>query len=210
MVGNLIHPTTPTDDPAGVARVIASSGLWVADHLGIVIGLILMMGGLVALARAIASEGGPAATWAYLAGAATIAGVTVGLILVTLDGLAAKHLADAWSEAPAAQRPIALRLVSAEETFNFALAALFNVLFAGVTYLLFGLAVMRSRAYAGGLGWIAVAAGLGSIVAGLLQAVVGESTSITRTLTIVFPTVITLWSAALGVMMVRRSREVAR
>jgi len=29
MVGNLIHPVTPIEDPAGVARVIADSEIWV-------------------------------------------------------------------------------------------------------------------------------------------------------------------------------------
>ena len=36
---------------------------------------------------------------------------------------------------------VPLRLVLAEETFNFALAALFNILFAGVTFILYGLAI---------------------------------------------------------------------
>jgi hypothetical protein len=49
LVGNLLHPATPIGDPEGVARTIADSRLWVPDHLAIVIGLILMLGGLVAL-----------------------------------------------------------------------------------------------------------------------------------------------------------------
>ena len=46
MVGNLLHPATPIGDPEGVARAIADSGIWVADHLAIVLGLVLMLGGL--------------------------------------------------------------------------------------------------------------------------------------------------------------------
>ena len=47
MVGNLIHPVTPINDPAGVARVIADAGAWAAMHYAIVLGIVLMLGGLV-------------------------------------------------------------------------------------------------------------------------------------------------------------------
>jgi hypothetical protein len=206
MVGNLLHPATPTGDPQGVARAISGSGIWVADHLAIVAGLILMLGGLIAIARSI--SGGRAGAMARLGSVAAVAGTTVGLILVTLDGVAAKELADAWATAPPAETPIALRLLVAEETLNFALAALFNVLFAGVTFLLFGLAVAWSEAFPRWMGWIAAAAGLGSIAVGLVQASVGESTAITRFLTIVFPTVITLWVVQMDRLVLRMTRTV--
>jgi hypothetical protein len=54
-----------------------------------------------------------------------------------------------------------------------------------------------------------VVAGLGSVAVGLVQAYVGESTGVTRILTIIFPTVITLWLAVMGVLLLRKvsSRE---
>jgi Domain of unknown function (DUF4386) len=201
MVGNLVHPATPTDDPEGVARAIAGSGLWVADHLVIVVGLILMLGALVAIAHSI--QGGLPGALARLGSVAAVAGVTVGLVLVTLDGLAAKQIAEAWATAPPDEQAAALRLVVAEETINFALAALFNILFAGVTFILYGLAVAWSRVYPRWLGWVVAIAGLGSVVAGLVQAAAGESTTVTRVLTIIFPTVITLWLVGMS-MLLRR------
>jgi hypothetical protein len=207
MVGNLVHPATPTDDPEGVARAIAESGAWIGIHLTIVVGLVLMLGGIVALARAIRPEGGTAGHAATLAEGFAVAGVTIGLILVTLDGLAAKHLADAWVEAPAGERAVALGLVTVEETINFALAALFNIVFAGVTFILLGLAVARSDRLRDPLGWIVLGAGVGSIVVGLVQASIGESTAFSRALTIVFPTVITLWLAIMGAKMLRLARS---
>ena len=51
MVGNLLHPATPTGNPEGVARTIAQSANWVPIHLVIVVGLILMLGALVALSQ---------------------------------------------------------------------------------------------------------------------------------------------------------------
>jgi hypothetical protein len=56
MVGNLLHPATPSGDPEGVAQTIAESENWVLVHLVIVVGLIIMLGGLVAISRSI--EGG--------------------------------------------------------------------------------------------------------------------------------------------------------
>jgi hypothetical protein len=208
MVGNLIHPATPTDDPEGVARAIADSELWVADHLAIVLGLILMLGGLVAIAHSI--QGGLPGALARLGSVAAVAGITVGLILVTLDGLAAKQIAEAWTTAPPEEQAAALRLVQAEETINFALAALFNILFAGVTFILYGLAVAWSRVYPRWLGWVVVVAGLGSVVAGLVQAYAGESTTVTRVLTIVFPTVITLWLVQICVLLFRQAPALER
>jgi hypothetical protein len=93
MVGNLLHPATPIGDPQSVAQTIAQSESWVLVHLLIVVGLILMLGGLVALSRSI--EGGVAGALAQLGYVAAVAGVTVGLVDVIVDGVAAKHLADA-------------------------------------------------------------------------------------------------------------------
>jgi hypothetical protein len=108
--------------------------------------------------------------WASESSAWVRAAIVLGLILVIVDGLAAKRIAEAWATAPAFEQPAALRLVLAEATINFALAALFNILFAGVTFILYGLAVAWSRVYPRWLGWVVVAAGIGSVVAGLAQA----------------------------------------
>jgi hypothetical protein len=139
MLGNLLHPATPIGDPQGVAQTIAQSERWVLVHLVIVVGLILMLGALVAISRSI--EGGLPGALAQLASIAAVAGVTVGVVLVIVDGVAAKHLADAWEAAAA------LRVVLAEEAISFALASLFNILFAGVTFILLGLAVAWSGEY---------------------------------------------------------------
>src|SRR5215211_4853092 len=199
MVGNLLHPATPIGDPQGVARTIAQSETWVLVHLVIVVGLILMLGGLVAISRSI--EGGVAGALAQLGSVAAVAGVTVGVVLVIVDGVAAKHLADAWEAATPEEAVAALQVVLAEEAINFALAALFNILFAGVTFILLGLAVAWSGEYPGWLGWVVVVAGVGSVAVGLVQAYTGESIGFTRIATIIFPTIITLWVVVLSVLL---------
>ena len=116
MVGNLIHPDTPIGDPAGVALAIAQSETWLPIHLAIVLGIILMFGGLVALAYSV--RGDLAVALARLALAAAIAGVAVGLVLVILDGVAARQLAEDWAAAPAAEQATALRILAANETMQ--------------------------------------------------------------------------------------------
>ena len=207
MVGNLIHPVTPLDDPEGVARVIAESDAWTAIHLVIVFGITLMLGGLVALYQSIRDS--RAGALARLGLAAGIVGIAIGVVLVILDGVGAKQLADEWAIAPQDERATALRIVLANETINFALASSFNIVFAGATFILFGLAVATSGVYRRSLGWVVVVAGIASVGAGLIQAFVGEPTTASRVLTIIGPTVITLWLLAIGVLLVRKSRQAA-
>jgi hypothetical protein len=65
-----------------VARTIAQSESWVLVHLVIVVGLILMLGGLVALSRSI--EGGVAGALAQLGSVAAVAGVTFILLALAV------------------------------------------------------------------------------------------------------------------------------
>jgi hypothetical protein len=206
MIGNLIHPVTPIDDPEGVARVIAESEMWVPVHLAIVLGIVLMLGGLVAIRHSI-REGvaGAVARFGLVAG---VAGATIGLVLVILDGVAARQLAQEWAAASPRAQDVALGLVTANETLNFALASLFNFVFAAVTFILFGLAVALSDRYPRWLGWVAAVAGVLSLVAGTIQASVGEPTEASRILTIIGPTIITLWLLVMGVLVLRTAREV--
>src|SRR5262245_5242054 len=205
-VGNLIHPVTPEHDPVGVARVIADSDIWTPVHLAIVLAIFLMLGGLVAIYHSI--RGGLPGALARFGLFAAVAGATIGLVLVILDGVAARQLAQEWASAAPGEKATALGLVHVNETINFALASLFNLVFAAATFILFGLAVALSNVYPRWLGWVAVVAGVASIGAGLIQASVGEPTGASRALTIFGPTVITLWLLVIGVLLVRKEREV--
>ena len=207
MVGNLIHPVTPLDDPSGVAQVIADSGAWSPIHLVVLFGIVLMLEGLVAVRHSI--QGGLPEALARLGVATGVAGIAIGVVLVILDGVAAKQLADQWAVAPPEERAIALAVVLANETINFALASSFNIVFAGATFLLFGLAIALDDVYPRWLGWVAVAAGALSVGAGLIQALTGEPTMASRVLTIIGPTVITLWLLYVGILMVRRATQPA-
>lgn len=205
MVGNLLHPATPIGDPLGTAEVIAGSTSWIPLHLVIVLGIFLMLLGLLALYRSV--EGGLPEALAQFGMVAAVAGITIGLLLVIMDGVGASQLAEEWAQAQPVEQVTALRILAANETINFSLASLFNFVFAGATFILFGLAVALSDQYPSWFGWVAVAAGVLSVGAGLVQAYNGEPTAASRTLTIIGPTVITLWLLAIGTSLVRRSGE---
>jgi hypothetical protein len=74
-----------------------------------------------------------------------------------------------------------------------------------VTFILYGLAVAWSQLYPRWLGWVVVRVGLGLEAAGLIQASAGEATTVTRTLTISIPTVITPWLTQMGILAFRRA-----
>jgi hypothetical protein len=200
-IGNILHPVTPRDDPVGVAKVIAQSEQWTLIHLIIILGTILMLGGLIAVRHAI--EDGLPEALARLGVYAGTVGVTIGMITVILDGVAAKVLADQWAVVTESEKSIALHLVSTNETINFALAGLFNISFAGVPFILLGLAVALSHTFPRWLGWIAVVAGIGSIGAGLIQAFTGKPTNASLILTIIGPTVISLWLLVMGILLLK-------
>jgi hypothetical protein len=202
-VGNILHPVTPRDDPVGVARVIAESDAWTLIHVVIILGLILMFLGLVAIGYSI--EGGVAEALARLGVYAAAVGTTLGIATVILDGVGAKQLADQWAAAPESTRAVALSLVSTNETLNFAIAGMFNLSFAGVPFILLGLAVALNDAYPRWLGWFAAVAGLFSVAAGLVQAFTGEPTVASLVLTIIGPTIISLWVLVMGVLMGRQA-----
>lgn len=205
MVGNLIHPATPINDAVGVAQAIADADDWLVIHMAIVVGIILMLGGMIAIVYSL--RGDLAEALGRFALAATVAGVAVGLILVIVDGVAARQLAEEWVLAPPEESFVALRLAAMNETMNFALASLFNILFAGVAFILLGFAVTASDGYPRWFGLVAVLAGFESIVAGLIQAESGSPVDTARVLTIIGPTLITFWLFAMGVLLIRKARE---
>jgi Domain of unknown function (DUF4386) len=207
LVGNLLHPATSgPGDPAATARVVAESDIWIPLHIALLVSFILMLGGLVAIHDSI--TGGLPGALARFGLMAAIVGTTGGVVLLSLDGFAAKHLAESWLSAPAGVRPTALAAFRAEDSINFALLSPLNLVFAGFTFVLYGLAAALSQVYPRWLGWIAVVGGAGGAASGVIQAYIGEPSAITTALGIAAPTIITLWLLIMGILLVRRGQDV--
>ena len=64
-----------------------------------------------------------------------------------------------------------------------------------------------SGCYPRWLGWVAVLARISRLQAALSRASVGEPTGASRVLTIIGPTVITLWRLSMAIMLLRKVRE---
>ncbi len=99
----------------------------------------------------------------------------------------------------------AVGLFRVEEAINFVLLSPLNLVFAGFTFVLYGLAAALSDVYPRWLGWIVAVAGVGGAVSGAIQAYMGEPTAFSTVAGIAAPTVITLWLLVTGVLLVRRS-----
>ena len=136
---------------------------------------------------------------------AAVVGVTVGLVLVIMDGVGARQLAEEWALAPPDQQATALRILAANETINFSLASLFNFVFAGATFILFGLALAVGDDYPRWFGWVAVAAGVLIDRCRPDPGLRWRADAASRILTIIGPTVITIWLLALGTSLIRRA-----
>jgi hypothetical protein len=203
-VGNLFHPATPLN-PEGVAQVVIDSGRWVPVHIIIILGIIVMLGGLLGIYHSI--KGGVAGALARFGLFAAVAGSTLGVILITLDGVALKQLAEEWARTPQRSDTV-LQLVLAMRTIDFALVSFLNVLYAGITFILYGLAVSFSDVYPRWLGWVAVAAGVASVWVGVSQALVGESTPFSQMMGIVSPSLVTLWVLVMGILLARKAGRV--
>jgi hypothetical protein len=206
LVGNLVHPITAgPNDPEATARVVAESRIWIPVHLALLVAFVLMLGGLVAIHDAVG--GGLPGALARFGLASAVVGTAVAVVLISLDGFAAKHLAESWLASPAADRAAAIGPFRAEDAVNFALLSPLNLVFAGFTFVLFGLAAALCGAWPRWLGWAAAAGGAGGALSGVIQAYMGEPIAITTALGIAAPTVITLWLLVMGILLLRMREE---
>jgi Domain of unknown function (DUF4386) len=176
VIAGFLHP--PQADPGDSIAAFeeyALNDIWIATHLIQFFGALFVLGSLVALYRSIVREQGTATTLAWLGVAAT-ASIAVAAILQAVDGIALKTMVDQWASAPEAEKAAALRVAESIRWIEIGVNSLFRIL-AGMTFLLFGLAIARSRIYPRWLGWVGVAAGLAWFLSGLAVAYNGFAIS---------------------------------
>jgi hypothetical protein len=163
-----------------------------------------MLMGLAAISEVL--KGSRSGAWARCGYLAAIVGLTIGITLMASDGMTAKYASEAWAQSSEPEKVAALAVAAMAEKISFGLVAMFNIFFAGFTYLFYGLAVASSVRFPHWLGWIAASTGVGAVVIGVVQAMSGTSSPTVEVLTIIFPTVITLWTAVLSIMILRGAR----
>jgi hypothetical protein len=186
-----------------VLRYISSrpAWYWPTVQLGFILGALLWVGAFAALASSLTRGAG----WALgqLGAASVIVGATIHVVDSSINGFGLTALAHAWAAAPASEQA---DLLLAGGTLLWILGGTWASvlsLFHGVTFLLFGLAVVLDRSYPAWLGWFGFVGGFGSLFCGVTRFLgVGL---VPEGLFIVFALVVSLWMVAMGVLMWRRA-----
>jgi hypothetical protein len=203
IAANIAHPRPSTSNVGkheAFLRLAADSNGWLEIHLAILLGTLLFLAGLVVLSYAL--RAGRAAWLGRAALVSALVGGAVGVVQHSLDA-AYGRIADDWAAAAGADKATLFHVGAAVEDVDFTLLAANTVLFFGVTFVLYGLAVQADDSFPGDVGWIAVLAGVASIALGIVEFFTGPSVA---TL-FVFPALaalLSLWVLGMAVFLWRR------
>lgn len=197
-----LHPylSDPSDIKATL-EVIAPSAVWVSAHLGFFIGSFLIAGGLFGVNRSVPS--GHGAAWAQLGFVSVLISSALAAVLISIDGIATKELAQAWVNSSGGENLAAFHSARAVVEINHAIFSLWMFLFWGISFVLFGAAVILSEEHPVWLGWMFAVGGIGSASLGMIQAYNGPSVVVTNVL---FPGFSVLTCIAMVVIGVRMWR----
>ncbi len=149
---------------AALPAIAANSNLPPLIYLGFILGAVLWVWALVALACQLQ---GKAWTLGLLAAVSGIMGATLHAVDGVLHGVALPRLAMLWTTTPEDARG---GLAQGYDLLTILFTATWAgviVLFHGVPFVLAGLAIMVSQRFPVWLGWIALIGGAGSVIVGL-------------------------------------------
>jgi hypothetical protein len=149
------------NDHAAVFKQYAESDAWTTVHILLFISALLIIAGVIVLARALLqTEGGR--NLAVLIGiSAAVSAAAAGLVLA-VDGVALKQTADAWVNAAPAQKAFAFHDAEVVRWLEWG-ANSFLATAEGLTYLLLGWAIVRSALVPKWIGWLTGLAGVGYV-----------------------------------------------
>lgn len=202
MAANVVHPRSPNIQvTAFQVETVAHSDIWVTDHLLLLLGGLLLLPGLLAIQRSIPT--GPGAAWAELGNSGAVVSTAIWAVLIAVDGFSSKVVHGAWASAPDAEKAVALRVAEAMEQIDVGIFSVYIIVFFGVTFMLYGLAVAKSGRFPQWLGWAAFGLGLASFLDGIAQGYTGLSVLVTNILFASFSSFQTLWILTMGVLLWR-------
>jgi hypothetical protein len=203
IIGNALHPHVAVSMTSKL-QAIAGNEAWVAIHLTILVAILLVIGGLVGLARLV--DDGPGGPLARLGIAAALLGGALATVSTSIDGFAMKPLALGWAAASTSDAAAVLGLAGAVQVVGFAIWSMAILVLFGAAFACFGAGIVASRQFPVWLGWLAIVSGIGSAVAALLQIANTGEVQAAETLFFGSSLLVTAWAFAVGVLVWRDGR----
>jgi hypothetical protein len=203
LVTLLLHGDLPDETTEIALEHIAGRPEWRLLKLALMAFLWCWIGAFMALVRSLPdSRSGLVGRWAM---ASAIIGVSVVVVEYAIIGHALKNVADAWRTAPAPEAQVKLRMAEVMLAITGGLFHSFVACMLGLPYVLLGLAIALGRGYPRWLGWVAVVAGAGALLAGTTR-FIGIDLVPYPLLYGGFVLPLNIWLATMGVLMWRRAR----
>jgi hypothetical protein len=150
---------------------VGNSNIWIADHLVLLFGALLLLLASVAIARSFPD--GQSRTWAEAAWITNVIATAVAVLTFLFDGAVVKNVAELWQAQP--DDPAVLGAATLATETGFILVAGLQVT-TGLVALMFGVAVVFSNRYPRWLGVLALGGGATSLIPGAAHYLAGTST----------------------------------
>jgi hypothetical protein len=202
-VALLLHGDLPDQTTEVALEHIAGRPAWRALKLMLIASVLCWIGAFTALVLSLPQ--GVSRLLGRWAVSISIVGVAIVVVEYAIIGHALKDVADAWLAAPATDREVGLRMAEVMLAITGGLFHSFVALMLGLPYVLLGAAIVLGRVYPRWLGWVAVVAGSGALLAGTTR-FLGIRLVPYPLLYGGFVIPLTLWLAAVGVLMWRRAQ----
>lgn len=199
----LLHGDLPDQTTEIALEHIAGRPEWRALKLALIASVFCWIGAFTALVRSLPPGlSNLVGRWAV---SISIVGVAIVVAEYAIIGHALKEVADTWLVAPATDREVNLRMAEVMLAITGGLFHSFVAWMLGLPYVLLGAAIVLGRGYPRWLGWVAVVAGSGALLAGTTR-FLGIGLVPYPLLYGGFVMPLSIWLAAMGVLMWRRTR----
>lgn len=203
----LLHGDLPDETTATALEHIAGRPEWRALKLALIASVLCWTGAFIALVQSL--PGGISGLLGRWAIAVLIVGVSVVVVEYAIIGYALKGIADSWRLAPTAEAQVKLNMAEMMLAITGGLFHSFVAWMLGLPYVLLGAAIAFGRGYPRWLGWVAIIAGSGALLAGTTR-FLGISLVPYPLLYGGFVLPLNIWLATMGVLMWRRAIPAGR
>ena len=171
VIFNLLHPRPDAVTPRAELQMIADSDIWRFDHIMLGVATVFLFIGIIAIG--LSMFGTAADIWARAWLIFSAVSTSVLLVLIALDGTAAKAVATRWAES--GNDPAIFASAEMFVSITLALLGVSIGLVFGVAPLLLGMAILSGGGYPKVMGQVSLVAGALGLIDALILAISGIS-----------------------------------